>query len=204
MHGRWPGSFFEFYKIIPMLTDPQDPAKPAFHIIAPSLPGFGFSSAPKQPGFGLKAMARVFHHLMLTLGYDRYFVQGVSLWAKTQSRHHRAFTFANRQGAVGAGGDWGAMISKALGVLYPQSCIALHLNSSFAVPDWYNPVHFLQYVNATYVPSMPLFLSKDEITAHQWVLNFFKTGNGEACCCSPSKQPFCVSLSCSPNWKGTD
>ena len=104
-----------------------------------------------------------------------------------------------------AGGDWGAMISKALGVLYPQSCIALHLNSSFAVPDWYNPMHALQYLNATYFPSTPLFLSKDEITAHQWVLNFLKTGNGEACCCcSPSKHPFCVSLSCSPSWKGTD
>ena len=212
MHGRWPGSFFEFYKIIPMLTDPQDPAKPAFHIIAPSLPGFGFSSAPKQPGFGLKAMARVFHHLMLTLGYDRYFVQGLSFWAKTQPHYHRAVTVGHGQGAVGcchmgllpAGGDWGAMISKALGVLYPQSCIALHLNSSFAVPDWFNPVHALQYLNATYVPSMPLFLSKEEITAHQWALNFFKTGKGEACCCSPSNTPSVCPSFAHQSLQGTD
>ena len=49
----------------------------AFHVVAPSLPGFGFSSAPQRPGFGIKAIAATVNELMQRLGYDRYVAQGV-------------------------------------------------------------------------------------------------------------------------------
>ena len=52
------------------------PGKQAFHVVAPSLPGFAFSSAPKQKGFGLKQIAKTFNQLMLELGYTKYVAQG--------------------------------------------------------------------------------------------------------------------------------
>lgn len=70
VHG-WPGSFDEVKKLLEPLTKP-DEGQPAFHVVAPSLPGFGFSEAAKKKGFRTKQMAEIFNKLMQNLGYDQY------------------------------------------------------------------------------------------------------------------------------------
>jgi epoxide hydrolase len=96
-HG-WPGSVVEFHKVIEPLTNPDDPAD-AFHVIAPSLPGFGFSGKPTEPGWGVERIAAAFATLTGRLGYDRYLAQG---------------------------GDWGSAITSTLGATDPH-CAAIHL-----------------------------------------------------------------------------
>ncbi len=103
-HG-WPGSVWEFYKLIPLLTDPGrfggDPAD-AFTVVAPSLPGFGFSFRPNQPRFGVLEIADAFAALMTdVLGYRRFGSQG---------------------------GDWGAFVASRLGVAYADRLVGIHLN----------------------------------------------------------------------------
>lgn len=103
-HG-WPGSVWEFRTLIPLLTDPAshgaDPAD-AFTVVAPSLPGYGFSFQPNQPRFGVPAIARLFAALMTdVLGYPRFAAQG---------------------------GDWGSFISARLAADYPERLIGIHLN----------------------------------------------------------------------------
>jgi hypothetical protein len=71
-----PGSFYEVTKILPLLAESEKNGGPAFNVIAPSLPNFGFSSRVDKPGFGLKQYADTCHQLMLALGYDQYVVQG--------------------------------------------------------------------------------------------------------------------------------
>ncbi|CDO76878.1 hypothetical protein BN946_scf184591.g3 [Trametes cinnabarina] len=68
VHG-WPGDFLEVRKILPLLTE-KSADHPSFHVVALSLPGFGFSEAPKKPGFAGRQYAEVFNKLMLSLGYD--------------------------------------------------------------------------------------------------------------------------------------
>ena len=102
-HG-WPGSVWEFYKLIPRLTDPArfgaDPAD-AFTVVAPSLPGYGFSFRPSQPRFGIAQIADAFAELMTgVLGYERFAAQG---------------------------GDWGAFITSRLGLAYPQHLAGIHV-----------------------------------------------------------------------------
>jgi hypothetical protein len=75
VHG-WPGSFLEVEPIISSLTNPPDYSLPAFHVVAPSIPGYGFSPSPQAPGFGYRAAGATFHALMLKLGYDKYVFQG--------------------------------------------------------------------------------------------------------------------------------
>ncbi|KAF4438566.1 epoxide hydrolase [Fusarium acutatum] len=75
IHG-WPGSFLEVGNIIGNLTNPPNASVPAFHVVAPSIPGFGFSPALTQPGFGPAAASHAFNELMLQLGYSRYVIQG--------------------------------------------------------------------------------------------------------------------------------
>lgn len=106
-HG-WPGSIAEFLNIIPMLTEPQDfggSAADAFHLICPSIPGYGYSDAPTDPGFDQKKVAMDHVKLMQLLGYDNYVVQG---------------------------GDWGSPISSWHARLAPESVLALHLTLVFA------------------------------------------------------------------------
>jgi epoxide hydrolase len=105
-HG-WPGSVVEFHKVIGPLTDPEDSAD-AFHVICPSLPGYGFSDKPTRPGWGVQRIATAWAALMARLGYDRYFAQG---------------------------GDWGAIVTTALGVQDAEHCVAIHLNMVVARPD---------------------------------------------------------------------
>lgn len=137
IHG-WPGSILEFTELIPQLVNPGE-GKQAFHVVAPSLPGFAFSSAPKHKGFGLKEMAKTFNQLMLELGYTKYVAQG---------------------------GDWGSMLSKALGILHPDHCKGIHVNMLAASPCLYNPRHLLQAANAylPYADQLPIFLTAEEIS----------------------------------------
>jgi len=103
VHG-WPGSIAEFHKIIGPLTDPTaygGEAGDAFHVIAPSLPGFGFSDKPRDPGYSPERIAHLLVGLMERLGYEQYGLQG---------------------------GDWGAIINRYIAANYPDRLIGLHSN----------------------------------------------------------------------------
>jgi pimeloyl-ACP methyl ester carboxylesterase len=102
-HG-WPGSILEFQNTIAPLTDPTAHGggpRDAFHVVIPSLPGYGLSDKPTAPGWGLARIARAWHTLMTRLGYDRYVAQG---------------------------GDLGAGVTTALGNQRPTGLLAVHLN----------------------------------------------------------------------------
>jgi pimeloyl-ACP methyl ester carboxylesterase len=108
-HG-WPGSVVEFLDVIPRLTHPEahgGRADDAFHVIAPSLPGYGFSKPPRTPGWDVRRIAEAFVELMRRLGYTRYGAQG---------------------------GDWGAQVATRVAALDPEHCAALHLNMPIAAP----------------------------------------------------------------------
>lgn len=102
-HG-WPGSVIEFLDIIGELTDPADPAD-AFHVIAPSLPGYGFSGKPTVDGWGVERIATAWAQLMDRLGYETY---------------------------AAAGGDWGSAITAALATGTPESLVGIHLTMALA------------------------------------------------------------------------
>lgn len=107
MHG-WPGSIVEFLDVVPRLTDPEaygGRATDAFHVIAPSLPGYGLSGPTRARGWDVRRVARAFVELMRRLGYGRYGAQG---------------------------GDWGAQIATRIGALDPEHCFAVHLNMPLA------------------------------------------------------------------------
>ena len=109
-HG-WPGSIIEFLKIIGPLTDPAAHGAPgarAFHVIAPSLPGYGFSDKPVAPGWGVERIADAWIALMRRLGYGRFVAQG---------------------------GDWGAAVTTAIGIARPPECAAIHLNMALIFPE---------------------------------------------------------------------
>ncbi|MFA5939471.1 MAG: epoxide hydrolase family protein [Sinimarinibacterium sp.] len=108
-HG-WPGSVIEFLKCIGPLTDPLahgGEARDAFHLVIPSLPGYGFSGKPRETGWGVRRIAKAWHTLMQRLGYARYVAQG---------------------------GDWGAVITTALGIDRPQGLAGIHLNLPLVRP----------------------------------------------------------------------
>jgi pimeloyl-ACP methyl ester carboxylesterase len=75
VHG-WPGSFLEVSSLLDQLTNPPRQDLPAFHVVAPSIPGYGFSPSPRGVGFGYRAAGAGFHALMLKLGYSKYVFQG--------------------------------------------------------------------------------------------------------------------------------
>jgi pimeloyl-ACP methyl ester carboxylesterase len=107
VHG-WPGSFVEFHKVIGPLTDPVahgGKAEDAFHVVCPSLPGFAFSSKPKERGWSVERMAEVIAKLMARLGYTRYGVQG---------------------------GDWGGVVTRWLVANDGAHCIGGHTNFPWA------------------------------------------------------------------------
>ena len=109
-HG-WPGSIVEFQKVIGPLTDPAsfggDDAD-AFHLIIPTLPGFGYSGKPAEPGWNIERIASAWDDLMLRLGYDQYYAQG---------------------------GDWGAIVTAAIGIQNKGHCQGIHTNMPIAPPD---------------------------------------------------------------------
>ncbi|CAN2387478.1 Biotransformation enzyme that catalyzes the hydrolysis of arene and aliphatic epoxides to less reactive and more water soluble dihydrodiols by the trans addition of water [Pristimantis euphronides] len=103
VHG-WPGSFYEFYGIIPLLTDPTSHGlsdEHVFEVICPSLPGYGFSEASHKQGCDSVAAARIFYKLMRRLGFQEFYAQG---------------------------GDWGAMVCTILAQIAPSNVRGLHLN----------------------------------------------------------------------------
>ena len=115
-HG-WPGSVAEFVKIIGPLTDPVahgGDAADAFDVVCPSMPGYGFSDHPTQPGMDPEAIAALWVQLMRGLGYQRFGAQG---------------------------GDWGAMVTTYLGARHAGPVAGIHLNMVVAFPpDPANPV----------------------------------------------------------------
>ena len=109
-HG-WPGSVFEFLKVIDPLVNPTahgGKAEDAFHVVVPSLPGFGFSDKPRERGWNVVRIARAWGILMARLGYRRWVAQG---------------------------GDWGAGVTTALGHVKPPGLAAIHLNWQFVFPE---------------------------------------------------------------------
>jgi len=108
-HG-WPGSVVEFLKVIGPLTDPVPhggDAADAFHVVCPSLPGYGYSGKPAETGYGVGKIAAMWDQLMLAVGYDGYFAQG---------------------------GDWGAAVTTAIGMQNLGHCKGIHLNMPSAGP----------------------------------------------------------------------
>jgi epoxide hydrolase len=101
-HG-WPGSIVEFHKVIEPLVDPLrfgGDAADAFHVICPTLPGFGFSGKPVRAGWNVERIAAAWAELMARLGYDSYWAQG---------------------------GDWGSAVTRTLGAVDPHHCAAIHI-----------------------------------------------------------------------------
>jgi pimeloyl-ACP methyl ester carboxylesterase len=108
-HG-WPGSIIEQLKLIEPLTDPTahgGTAEDAFHLVIPSMPGYGFSGKPTSTGWGPERMARAWAELMGRLGYTSYVAQG---------------------------GDWGAFVVDQLGLQAPEGLHAIHTNMPATVP----------------------------------------------------------------------
>ena len=109
-HG-WPGSIAEFQKVIEPLADPTahgGDARDAFHVVCPSLPGYGYSDKPARAGWNVDRIGRAWAALMARLGYGRYGAQG---------------------------GDWGAMVTTAVGLQDTEHCAGIHLNMPIAPPD---------------------------------------------------------------------
>ncbi len=106
-HG-WPGSIVEYLRVIKPLTEPDSPQAPAFHVVIPSLPGFGFSGPTKSTGWNRYRTARAWAELMSRLGYDRY-------------------------GAVG--NDAGSMVSPELGRFDGDHVIGVHVTQLFSFPS---------------------------------------------------------------------
>jgi pimeloyl-ACP methyl ester carboxylesterase len=113
-HG-WPGSIVEFHKVIGPLSDPVahgGHAGDAFHVVCPSLPGYGFSDKPRRPGWGVERIADAWAALMDRLGYRRYGAQG---------------------------GDWGAGVTRQLAGRHPDHMAGIHLNMVVVAPDLTDP-----------------------------------------------------------------
>jgi epoxide hydrolase len=109
-HG-WPGSVVEFLDVIGPLTEPErfggDPDD-AFHLVIPSLPGYGFSDKPTTAGVGIERIAEAWNELMVALGYPNYYAQG---------------------------GDWGAFVTTAMGIKRPAGLLGIHVNMALASPE---------------------------------------------------------------------
>jgi len=108
-HG-WPGSVVEFLKVLGPLTDPTrhgGSAADAFHVVCPSLPGFGFSDVPRGPGWNVERIGQAWGELMQRLGYDTFVAQG---------------------------GDWGAMVTTCIAQTQAR-CRGIHLNMAVVAPD---------------------------------------------------------------------
>jgi epoxide hydrolase len=108
-HG-WPGSIVEFLKLIDPLTDPVaygGNVEDSFDVVIPSLPGFGFSGKPAETGWNVTRIASAWAELMNRLGYTKWAAQG---------------------------GDWGSVVTSALGAMRPEGLLGIHLNSPYAFP----------------------------------------------------------------------
>lgn len=123
VHG-WPGSLREFYKLIPLLTTPRSGEKIVFEVIAPHLPGYGFSQGTNRPGLGAAEIAVLFDTLMQRLGFKNYYLQG---------------------------GDWGAVITTHMAALFPERVKGLHSNMCVAQMRLLN---YIKLFVGSYFPSL--------------------------------------------------
>ncbi|MFE9808670.1 epoxide hydrolase family protein [Streptomyces sp. NPDC005548] len=105
-HG-WPGSIAEFIDVVDELADPKDAGAPAFHVVVPSLPGFGHSDKPATTGWGIEKIAAAWVELMERLGYTKF---------------------------VAHGGDWGGVITTVLGGRFPEHVLGIHTTFAEAPP----------------------------------------------------------------------
>ncbi|MDV7133667.1 epoxide hydrolase family protein [Williamsia muralis] len=105
-HG-WPGSIAEFIGVVDGLADPDDADAPAFHVVVPSLPGFGYSDRPTNTGWGTEKIAAAWVELMGRLGYGRFLAHG---------------------------GDWGGVITTILGGRFPEQVLGIHTTLAQAPP----------------------------------------------------------------------
>lgn len=139
-HG-WPGSVYEFHKILGPLTNPQahgGSASDAFHVVCPSIPGYGWSEAPREPGWDVKRMAEVEAALMAELGYEHYGVQG---------------------------GDWGGLVSPWIALTAPDAVCGVHLNMVIArPPDGFDPEEDTE--GAKYLAAMKDYRQREMAYAH--------------------------------------
>lgn len=109
-HG-WPGSVLEFRHVIDRLTHPTDfggRAEDAFHVVVPSLPGYGFSGKPRHPGTGIATIADMWIELMQRLGYSRFLAHG---------------------------GDWGSMVTQGIALASNTACQGIHITLPVVAPD---------------------------------------------------------------------
>ena len=139
---------------------PADPAQQAYHVVAPSLPGFAFSSGPTGQEFALNDMASVNNKLMHDLGYTKYVAQG---------------------------GDWGSMIVRIMGIDFPESCVAVHVNMVIAGP----PSVFRYPLHLAYLLLWASLQSKD--SAFRRMMWWQKEESGEFPC-------DCLIETCGMNW----
>ncbi|MHA6622341.1 epoxide hydrolase family protein [Pseudonocardia sp. DLS-67] len=105
-HG-WPGSIAEFIDVVDELADPKDPGTPAFHVVVPSLPGFGYSDKPATTGWGTEKIAAAWVELMGRLGYGKF---------------------------VAHGGDWGGNITTVLAGRFPEHVLGIHTTFAEGLP----------------------------------------------------------------------
>lgn len=105
-HG-WPGSIAEFIDVVDELADPKDADAPAFHVVVPSLPGFGYSDKPTTTGWGTEKIAAAWVELMGRLGYSKF---------------------------VAHGGDWGGVVTTILGGRFPERVLGIHTTLAQAPP----------------------------------------------------------------------
>ncbi len=133
-HG-WPGSVVEFLKVIGPLTDPAahgGDAADAFHLVIPSLPGYGWSDQPRETGWGVPRVAAAWEQLMLRLGYDRFGAQG---------------------------GDWGSMVTLRLGAFHTDHLAGVHVNMPLVVPS--TPPEEMTETEAAAVAGLAHYMTRD-------------------------------------------
>jgi pimeloyl-ACP methyl ester carboxylesterase len=152
-HG-WPGSIVEMLNVIGPLTDPTahgGSEEDAFHVIIPSMPGYGFSAKPAETGWDVPHIARAWAELMKRLGYARYVAQG---------------------------GDWGALITEVMGAQAPEGLIGIHTNMPGALPPKISKVIASNVLGAG--DPAPTDLSDEEQRAYDRLSILYTKGIGYA------------------------
>jgi pimeloyl-ACP methyl ester carboxylesterase len=153
-HG-WPGSVIELLKVIDPLTNPTahgGSASDAFHVVIPSMPGYGYSDKPRAPGWGPDHMATAWVELMKRLGYDRFVAQG---------------------------GDWGAVVTELMGAQAPPELMGVHSNMPGIIqPDIAQALPVPGQLAPGGPP--PPGLSADEKRAFEQISTFYTSGAGYA------------------------
>jgi pimeloyl-ACP methyl ester carboxylesterase len=152
-HG-WPGSIVEMLNVIGPLTDPTThggSVEDAFHVVIPSMPGYGFSAKPDETGWDVPHIARAWAELMKRLGYTRYVAQG---------------------------GDWGALITEVMGAQAPEGLIGIHTNMPGALPPKISKVIASNVLGAG--DPAPTDLSDEEQRAYDRLSFFYTKGIGYA------------------------